>query len=1331
MGDLFNQRRAAAKRGSSQEQKPGPPSLLDIQAEQERNRGPPSRGSPNRGSHRNDRRGGGGGRGRRDYSNLPVEQGCIASLKDAFGFIYCADRPEEVFFHYSELQGIHSEDLQVDDEMEFRVGPSRDGDKMAAFQVVRLEPGTIEWEVAEEGRFQGLVERPVRSERGSSQVSEGTIRMLVPDEGETTEEEIAAAATGPLIRYSANDYMPEETEGGSNSKEFRRFDSSVSSSSRGGGSSGRGRLGKNDLVEFTLVTERRTGNKVARSITLLQSERERQRLAREKELLANATLEQGIVTSLKTDYGFLRSNRRHEEVYFHYSNVDLPDDDDEEDEEHEHFVLQEGQDMEFLVLTEPGSDSRRDKLSAREVKFLPKGSVVFEKLVAEGVTSVVSRPPHPADAGYASDMVGRVRLTESLEDTDDDGTVKAVDEILFYSKDSPGGTFQANRDGSSVGLWVREGDALLFDVVKDVVDGTLRVAPTKHMQPTVVEDSLEPKAEATDAPAAKDKAVRLMAESLAGRAEGTVHAIKEGYGFITCAERPADAYFRLYELLPDHMQDDLRRNMGIEVGDEIPQLKLGAQVQFDLSLQGIVAIGNHKSRNRLGGSSERENLKGQRLLLLPPNTFMESKVIAKDAKGVVSKEDQKQNYAGFVDFEETYKPMTYEERHPLVAKLIRSILEDESPNQSPVVYHDIQSMQEDDVVVNMVEELGQGSLACTHIPVSSLPGHPGRLCISKVDTTTIGGAADVPSSGGDGSEKPATTAAEQPAGDLVESSTEDEIVQASSHSLGQESSHSKRGKKKKRRPKIKDIASVHYDKHCLAKELMDDIPPGMGDKVLCDIIQSRRTGTVTVANVRVLERSDTERGPVAAENDSSKSAGVGIVTEVVAASKFGFISLLDENATRREMLFFQFSSIVDASPPENSMAASLHSNHSRHDSPVKKGDEVKFDIGVAKKGKRTAINIHIVPRGTLNIPTRAEKNACRGFVLMEPSHTTLKNTPARQASRGTAAKGNSRWDNVEIDRVAKGSSGASASVKEEGRILLINDPANMFAIRTSAKKEEVEPAGSSDADESEHPTEEEPTEETKSIGRKDSTVESAVGTLVSYKNGAIAIHGAGASSVADGSSAPRRGDLVSFVKARSGRAVRDIRVVERGAATLQRGRLEDIKLTPVSESSSPGTAKFIAATEKEEEYDVDLSHVVSCDESILKDKESVEGILHDEKIYGICRTSDLYLGSKLGSGHKERPKLNLTVRKELKKNLGGKIMAQSMMAKGPDGTNGFAAGWTTRVSPYAPPPEEVSEDAPEEEVEETLLQDGGTFSTDGKDDSPKEVVKDEAVPSEQ
>lgn len=68
----------------------------------------------------------------------------------------------------------------------------------------------------------------------------------------------------------------------------------------------------------------------------------------------------------------------------------------------------------------------------------------------------------------------------------------------------------------------------------------------------------------------------------------------------------------------------------------------------------------------------------------------------------------------------------------------------------------------------------------------------------------------------------------------------------------------------------------------------------------------------------------------------------------------------------------------------------------------------------------------------------------------------------------------------------------------------------------------------------------------------------------------------------------------------------------------------------------------------------------------------------------VCRTKDIHLSSSFGSsgGLRERPKLNLTVKKELKE-MGGQIMAQSRMAKGPDGTTGFDFGWTTRVSVYA------------------------------------------------
>ena len=213
-------------------------------------------------------------------------------------------------------------------------------------------------------------------------------------------------------------------------------------------------------------------------------------------------------------------------------------------------------------------------------------------------------------------------------------------------------------------------------------------------------------------------------------------------------------------------------------------------------------------------------------------------------------------------------------------------------------------------------------------------------------------------------------------------------------------------------------------------------------------------------------------------------------------------------------------------------------------------------------------------------------------------------------------------------------------------------------------------------------TDNENMDDEKSVSSSVSSDESHTGDLLShltYKTGAIAIHGAGAVGGMDSSSYPKRGDIVTFTKARKGMHVRDIRIEKRKAATFVRGRLENIKVeNTVGSKRNSGSAIFVAATENEEMYEIDLCELVSCNATLLQDKQQAEGILYEGRIHGICRTSDLYLESKVGLSQKERPKLNLAV----KKDRGGKIFAQSHMAKGPDGTNGFASGWTSRASDY-------------------------------------------------
>lgn len=48
------------------------------------------------------------------------EQGVVASIKDAFGFLKCADRDLSVYFHFHEILDA-DHDIQVNDEVEFTV----------------------------------------------------------------------------------------------------------------------------------------------------------------------------------------------------------------------------------------------------------------------------------------------------------------------------------------------------------------------------------------------------------------------------------------------------------------------------------------------------------------------------------------------------------------------------------------------------------------------------------------------------------------------------------------------------------------------------------------------------------------------------------------------------------------------------------------------------------------------------------------------------------------------------------------------------------------------------------------------------------------------------------------------------------------------------------------------------------------------------------------------------------------------------------------------------------------------------------------------------------
>jgi cold shock CspA family protein len=1161
------------------------------------------------------------------YDHLPLEQGVVCSVKDSFGFIYCADRPDELFFHFSELHNSINPNELVESRtnVSFRVGQK--GNKPCALQVTRLE-GPIEWEVMQ-GVYQGVVKRSTGRDRGT--ILDGTIQVTANCVGDKS----ANDANGALVKFTPSDWDQ------------------------------KGRLMKGDLVEFELVTVRRSKEQYARNIQLLLSEKERAREENEKLMLETATEVQGVVTSLKEDYGFLRSNKHREEIYFHYSSIDMEESEHVIKDGGEDVVLKEGQEMKFLVVDEGPQDKDKPKgharrLSARRVSLQPKGSVKFHVAMACGVTGLVVQSPQPVDAGHSLEARGKVLLDEPIKGTDEDGIERLVTEVYLRTVDSPGGTY-AFRGGSSVATLVQLGDTLLFDVVRDFVDGSCHASPTKHLVKNPNPFDLEE--EGNDL-SPIERRVRLIKLSFMARAEGIVSNIKDDFGFIHFAERPVDVHFKLYQLLPEEIQKDIRRNMGYAdaVDGRSLRLEVGSEVQFDISvhgtIQGIGAAWNAR-RRQAKQVPERDNVKAQRILLLPPGTVQLTKTLATSVRGTITKVDSKQLYAGTIELESAVFQMPLDERHPLVAKMIDSFLN--SRQTTPLVFHDLQCSKEDDIVVAMLEAYASGKLVWTHIPQPGEEIYPGKLCLRKLnedeqrllqkrmEQPRLGDGNDKSVDGGNGVSLDGISL---------------EGMGLSDDEVGDDRARQRRNKKKKWSSQM--VGSIRYDTASISEELKLQAPPALEDVVEFDVAQSRTTGMVMIVNLKIIKRKNPEAALAFTPIDKTPSA-IGVVKEVVSARNFGFISVLDDRATSLEMLFFSLASVVGGDKDVGV------GKKNKQLSQIRKGDEVSFDIVTDKNGKRVAQSVKILPKGT--VPNQAEHNACMGYVVQEPSRASLTRTPIRHTTPASvkSEKVNSRWEKAEES--------AKTLLQTEprnhlGYILLIEDSTHAFAQKPDNNVSLLGSEGAHPDGAPNHVPIESGSDQQVAAPATETVVkqnERSTCTYLPYNFAAYAIQGKGSSSAGDNGSNPRRGDLVSFTKSKNGRTPRDIRIVTRAAAQMLRGRLENIDL------KASGTANFIASTEPPQTYEIDIKNVVSCEPTLFKEKESVEGILYEGNIYGINRTSDLYLESKISLGQKERPKLNLIV----KKDRAGKIMAQTGMAKGPDGTDGFATGWTQRVSKYA------------------------------------------------
>lgn len=878
--------------------------------------------------------------------------------------------------------------------------------------------------------------------------------------------------------------------------------------------------------------------------------------------------------------------------------------------------------------------------------------------------------------------MGKLRL---IDDVHDEANETHVVEVSMPSEAYPCGTFAINRTGTEVGSWIRPGDILLFDVVRRTVDGAYLAVPTKYAQkpPPPPRDS-----SADDIVNSDERAIRLIEPSLCGRAEGVIKSVHDNYGFISLAERNVDAYFPFFEVLPLEIQRDLARNnchIGVSrAGEENDRLggrihpEVGMEVSFDLSLQlhSATSVGGRSySNNNRQGKDERESLCARRICILPNGTVKDKILVASCVSARVIREDP---LAGMLELDEQVNVGCETQRHPLVTRLIDEISNGKYGEM--VTFHDILSEADRRVVIAMVEARDDFEWSYNNNDSSADIIHR-KLRIARKKVASI----HDPISGTRAVE--ASTSGESVDNPLEDQESRIEVVDEGNASSMEVANNA--GGSYQKEKNIKSIKLVRYDRSAFT-----DLSGGSlvaGDILTCDVVLLRRTGMVVVENINVIER--VERSAVVVSDGGGRNQNttiqqrlglIGFVSKFEPNRQFGFITVLNElNGSKTgEYVFFHSKEIEygSADDVQNGDSQPTRSKKPpRGDIIIGKGDEVKFDVGPGKNGKISATNILVLPRGTIQIQTKdtGTSMSCTGYVLIEPAYTSLVvNTAPSTITSQSSESGVGRWDKVRDDKTK-----TVTSVKE-GVILLLSDPSGLFSPNIEVGSPEKHTTTDPEVKSSKDVAQDVKVESTKDSGFNSTQL--VVGTHLEYKLSSLAVRGFknGGNTSSSRSDAPKRGDLVSFSKTRGARLLKDIRVEKMGAATSVTGTLIELDI-------DKDTAIFVSS-ENDVRYEIKLIEVVSCDKLLLKDKEQVGGILHEGKVYGVCRTKDVSLApsfsnsrdsssSGINIGTKERPKLNLTVKKELQ-GMGGQIMGR--MAKGPDGTNGFDSGWTRRVSLY-------------------------------------------------
>ncbi|XP_078662917.1 cold shock domain-containing protein E1-like isoform X20 [Branchiostoma floridae x Branchiostoma belcheri] len=314
------------------------------------------------------------------------ETGIIEKLLHSYGFIQCCDRDARLFFHYSQYKG-NVDNMKPGDEVEFEMSLDQRTGKPIACRVLKLQSGSVTFEVMSEERVMGLVTTEAKPARNKSPAEVGYVAIQV---GNRREPGLSGPTEMGRVSYEQageHFYIPygvEDVEGGA-------------------------QLKKGDEVSFFIATDKRVEDAQQKSwrdkpAKVVPDPRNGNVRARKVQLISSVPVERymGVVCSMKESFGFIERADVVKEIFFHYS--EYPGDIRE---------IELGDDVEFSIAT------RNGKEVATHIKKLIEGTVVFEDVSNERIRGKVIKPlPRGPQRRQSDPLSGRLSY-EAADGTKD------------------------------------------------------------------------------------------------------------------------------------------------------------------------------------------------------------------------------------------------------------------------------------------------------------------------------------------------------------------------------------------------------------------------------------------------------------------------------------------------------------------------------------------------------------------------------------------------------------------------------------------------------------------------------------------------------------------------------------------------------------------------------------------------------------------------------------------------------------------------------------------------------------------------------------------------